>query len=61
MQSMQLKQNVSRGYEFRLTITTRGVCRKRIVARHVRMNNVDPLPPHEAIQLMRALHVQRIS
>jgi len=56
-----LKENVSSGDEFGLMITTRGVRSKGIVARHVRVNNFDSLSPHEAIQLMRALHVESVS
>jgi hypothetical protein len=61
MQSIEREQNVTSSDEFGLPIASRCVRREGIVTRHVRMHNVNPSPPHESLEFVRARHVQSIA
>jgi hypothetical protein len=61
MQSIELKQDMSRGDEFRFWISPRCVRSQRVITREVRMHYIDTFASHKPVQLMRALHVERIS
>ena len=61
MKSIQWKQHVARDEEFRVWIAPRCVGRKRIIARHVRVHNLDLVPAHKARQLVRTWNVERVA
>ena len=61
MQSIELKQNMTREDEPRFRITARGVGRKRVITRHVRMHDLDSIAPHKPVEHMRAPHVESVS
>ncbi len=56
-----MEQHVPRDDKFRVAIATRRIRRKRIVARHVRMNDFDPVSPDEFGHLVRAWNVERVA
>ena len=56
-----MKEHVPRDDELRLAIAPCCVRRKRIVARHVGMNDFDPVLRDEARQLVRAGNVERVA
>ena len=45
----------------RVTVTPRCISGERIISRHVRVNNFDPLLRDEASQLVRAGDVERVA
>jgi hypothetical protein len=61
MQSIQLEQNVTRCDEFSLPVTTCGVRSERVVAGHVRMNDVNRFSTHKLFQLACGLYVESVS
>jgi hypothetical protein len=61
MKTVEWKKNVSSCDEFSLWITSCGVSRKRIVARHMCMNNFESMLGNQATQPRRAKSVESIS
>ena len=57
MQSIELKQHVPCHDEFRVAITPRRIGGERIIARHVRVNDFDPMLRRKPGHLVRARHV----
>ena len=61
MQTAEMKQHMPRDDELRLPVTSRGVSGERVVARHVRVNDFDPVSCDEPRQLMRTRNVERVA
>jgi hypothetical protein len=59
MQSIQLEQHMAR-HDEPGSATSRSIRRERVVARHVRVNNVDLFPSHKLVQVACTLNVERI-
>ena len=61
MQPAELKQHMSRDDKLRLPVTSRGVSGERVVARHVRVNDFDPVSCDEPREFMRARYIEGVA
>ena len=61
MQTIQREHYVTRDYEFGVRVSPRRISRERIVASHVRVNDLNIILAHESRQRASARRVKRVS